>query len=273
MHSVAWVHQEDLDVRLALLTFEHLEMSFVDLKKCPIEITNFQRNRIPFRPPSICGGIPGPPWTIKKNEEETYIGEFSFDCLLDSQIEKAYEQVNVVEHWDNEDIDSSFVVLVASDEKNKQHSSDLMENCRLSYGKEWSIRIMHSFVDIHLHRWWTIWIRIRLNIFIFLRQNLSIPYLWRHAIRIDKSLKISVHCKSLNNHQFVSYVIMKCFCFFWMWMLISSFRCRTIQIPEDTRKFTQIFPKQIQCLSAHHHQLSKNPGGSPNDILFGSHFI
>lgn len=49
----------------------------------------------------------------------------SLDRLLDSPIAKTYEQVNVVEHWDNEDIDSSFVVPVANNEKKNPNSSNL----------------------------------------------------------------------------------------------------------------------------------------------------
>lgn len=72
----------------------------------------------------------------------------------------------------------------------------------------------------------------------------------------------------------VSYVIMKCFCFFWMWMLISTFRCCTVQIPKYARTSREQFLSYSELFCrTYHHQLNKNPGASPRDILFGSHFI
>ncbi len=75
------------------------------------------------------------------------------------------------------------------------------------------------------------------------------------------------------NHRISSYIIMKCFGFFWMWMLISTFRCCTIQIPKNTRTKTTLTKNSSWKFLTYHHQLSKNPGGSPSDILLGSHFI
>jgi hypothetical protein len=58
-----------------------------------------------------------------------------------------------------------------------------------------------------------------------------------------------------------------------MWMLISTFRCCTIQIPKNTRTKTTLTKNSSWKFLTYHHQLSKNPGGSPSDILLGSHFI
>ena len=68
---------------------------------------------------------------------------------------------------------------------------------------------------------------------------------------------------------------MKCFCFFRMRMLFSTFRCRTVQIPKNTgeKKRTCLYMKLFSLPSTYHHQLNKNPGASPSDILFCSHFI
>ena len=65
---------------------------------------------------------------------------------------------------------------------------------------------------------------------------------------------------------------MKCFGLFRVGMLLSTFRCRTVQIPEDTR-MTRDIVDEACWVSTYHHQLNKKPGASPSDILFGSHFI
>ena len=69
-------------------------------------------------------------------------------------------------------------------------------------------------------------------------------------------------------------IVMKCFGFFRVRMLLSTFGCRTVQIPEDTRMTGDIVEETCTPSTfTHHHQLNKNPGASPSDILFGSHFI
>jgi hypothetical protein len=90
---------------------------------------------------------------------------------------------------------------------------------------------------------------------------------------IDKALEIRFDEERETGEEPISTdIVMKCFGFFRVRMLLSTFGCRTVQIPEDTRMSREIVIERCS-LSTYHHQLNKKPGASPSDILFGSHFI
>lgn len=122
---------------------------------------------------------------------------------------------------------------------------------------------------------------------------------------IGRSSQLFVELSRPERHPNNTYIVMKCFCFWWMFTLFSSLGRCTIQIPKHTAnpnakvklletvaviawpcacirktKCSCVFVCVCVCFvqlqqtqyNTYHHQECRNPGGSPS-VIFFSHRI